>query len=166
MQSKELLKIAINTAYGITLPLLEDMADTPMTFPTANGGNHPTWIVGHLAYSTGGVIWGVMQGKENPLAEWKDLFAGGTEPQGDAEKYPPYDQLLAKFQEMHNETLELLESMSEEDLDQPSKQCPEGREGFFGTYRQCFLAMAIHLSNHRGQISDCRRSLERKPLLA
>ena len=166
MQSKELLQTGIQTAYEITLPLLEDMKDAPLTFPTPNGGNHPTWVAGHLAFGIGQVIWETMLGKPNPLADWSESFAGSTEPHGDAHRYPPYEEVLTKLRSIHQQSLGILSEMSEADLDQPSKQCPEELQSFFGTCRQCFLAMVIHFANHRGQVADARRVLGRTPILA
>ncbi len=166
MQSKELLKIGIDTAIGITVPLLEDLKDAPLAFPSANGGNHAMWIAGHLAYSTGQLMWEMMLGKENPLAEWKDQFAAGTQPTDDASRYPSYEEVLRRFRGVHAEALALLDATSEAELDQPSKNVPEEFGPFFGTRRQCFLALTLHLAMHRGQAAVCRRMLGRKPILA
>ena len=106
-----------------------------------------------------------MLGESNPLAEWKDVFSNGTEPVGDLNKYPPFDEVMAKFQEVHHANMALLDSMSEEDLDMTSNACPPGYEGFLGTYRQCFQLIANHLMMHYGQVADARRSAGRKPLM-
>jgi hypothetical protein len=166
MQSKDLLKTAIQSSQGMVLPLLEDMKNAPLTFRTPNGGNHPLWVLGHLAYGEGAMLWSLMQGKPNPLAEWKDLFDGGTEPTADAEKYPSFDEVLGRLYELRSQSMDLLDALSEEDLDQPSKNAPEGFEPFFGSYRLCFLMTAMHWMNHRGQAADCRRAVGRRPILA
>ena len=166
MQSKETLRHAIESSVQMTLPLLEDLRDAPLAFPTAHGGNHAMWIAGHMAHSAGHLLWQMMRGEANPLSEWNELFGGRTQPHDDAEKYPAYDDVLAKFQQIHDDVLTLLESMSEDQLDQTSHSAPEGFEAFFGTYRRCFLTLSLHLANHRGQLAVCRTALGRTPLMA
>ena len=164
MDTKDLLKMELEMSSSMTLKLLEDMNDAPLTAPTPNGGNHPLWIAGHLAYSIGSLINNMMLGEDNPLAEWKELFDGGTQPVADAAHYPPYDELIAKCQEMHASCMATLESLSESDLDSKSKNCPEEYAPFFGTYRQCFLITAMHWMMHRGQVADARKAAGREVL--
>ena len=165
MQSKDLLKTNLEMTTGIIQPLIEDMKDAPLTFPTSKGGNHPLWVLGHLAYSEGGILQEMMLGESNPLAQWKEIFAAGSVPVSEADKYPPFDEVMAKFQEVHQANMALLDSLSEAELDTPSKGCPPGYEGFFGTYRQCFQMVANHLLMHCGQVADARRAAGRKPLM-
>lgn len=56
MQSKDLLKMNLESCMGMLLPMIEDMKDAPLTFPTPKGGNHPLWVLGHLAYSEGSLL--------------------------------------------------------------------------------------------------------------
>jgi len=96
MQSKDLLKMNLEANISMALPLIEDMRDAPFTFPTPNGGNHPLWVLGHLAYNIGSLTEEIMLGGPNSLSEWKEIFDFGTEPTNDAEKYPPFDEVLEK----------------------------------------------------------------------
>ena len=166
MQSKDLLKMNLEACMGMLLPMIEDMRDAPMTFPTPKGGNHPLWVLGHLAYSEGSLLQEMMLGEANPLADWKQIFSNGTEPVGDADKYPSFDEVLSKCQEVHQANMALLDSMSEEDLDTTNQACPPEYKGFFGTYRQCFQQVANHWLMHQGQVADARRAAGRKPLMA
>ena len=161
MQSKEMLKTTLETCHGMVIRLIEDMKDAPLTFPTPNGGCHPLWIVGHLAFSEGQLIRDWMLGESNPLAEWQEMFGIGTVPTAAAANYPPYAELMAKFQQAHEDTLALLDSMSEEDLDTPTKNAPPDYEKYFPTYRQTFLMTALHRMMHRGQAADARRAAGR-----
>jgi len=166
MKTTEFVKMGLEVSKQLTLGLIDDMKDAPLTFPTSKGGNHPLWVLGHLAFSECGIVNGMMLGEENPLEEWKDLFGGGSEPVADASKYPPLEEIAAKFEEVRAKTLSILAEMSDEDLDQKSKGCPPEREAFFGTYGQCFLVLSFHSMMHRGQVADARRMLDRKPLVA
>lgn len=165
MDSRELLRISLQMSGDLLLPLLQDMQDAPMTPPTPNGGNHPTWIAGHMAFAEGNLFLHTMRGEPNPLDEWKSILDGGTQPSDDPSIYPSMDESISRFQELREQTMALLGSLSEEDLDQPSVNCPEERKAFFGTWRQCFLAAVLHGMMHRGQVADCRRALGREPLM-
>lgn len=161
MQSKEVLKITLEMSRDMVLQLIEDMKDAPVTFPTPNGGCHPLWVLGNVTLSEGTFVREWILGESNPVAEWKDIFGAGTEPVADAAKYPPFSEVMAKSHEVRKATIALLDSLSEEDLDKPSK-APAQRQAYFGTCRQCFLMTALHWMMHRGQVADARRAAGRK----
>jgi len=161
MQTKEFLKLNLEWATEKVLLLIEEMKDAPLTFPTPNGGNHPLWVLGHLAYSEGVILQERMLGEPNPLAQWKDIFGDGTEPVDDSNVYPSFDQVMAKCREVHQANMALFDSLSEEDLDTPTKFCEPQHKKHFGTYRQCFQFVANHWLMHRGQVADARRAARR-----
>ena len=161
MQSKELLKTTLEMSRGMVLQLIEDMKDAPLTFPTANGGCHPLWVLGNVTLAEGTFVREWIVGESNPLAEWNDIFGSGTEPVADDAEYPPFSEVMAKSHEVRKETMALLDSFSEEDLDKTSK-APAQRQAYFGTNRQCFLMTALHWMMHRGQVADARRAAGRK----
>ena len=164
MQSRELLISSLNANMKVTLQLIEDMRDAPLTFPTVNGGNHPLWVLGHLAYSVGECVQEIMLGEANPLVSWKEIFGYGSEPTDDANAYPSFDVVLQEFRDAHVGLLTRLESMGETDLDSLSKGCPAEYREQYGTYRLCISAVTDHLLIHRGQVADARRSAGRPPL--
>lgn len=89
-----------------------------------------------------------------------------TQPVAEAARYPSFDQLTSAFQEVRAGTLKALASLTDADLDQPSKACPPQRQAFCGTVGQCFLLLGFHSMFHRGQVADARRMAGRKPLFA
>jgi hypothetical protein len=146
------------------MALIEDMKDQPFTFPTPKGGNHPLWVLGHLAHSEGEVIHKIMLGRPNPVAHWKNLFGIGSEVLAEPSRYPPFDEVKEAFQNLRAETLKVLETLSDADLDQPSKSCPPEFKEFLTNYGKCFLIVILNTMNHRGQVADARRAIGRKPL--
>lgn len=164
MQATDLLRSQIQLSKQMTTALLTDMLDAPMTFPTAKGGNHPVWVAGHLAYSEANLVNHILLGDTNPLIDWKELFAGGSEPTADADSYPPLADLLAKWEEAHAFTLKTLDSFSNEDLDKPSANCPPERAEIIGNYGKVLAIVAIHPMMHYGQVADSRRVAGRKKL--
>jgi uncharacterized damage-inducible protein DinB len=164
MKTVEFIRNGLERSERATMALLDDMKDQPLTFPTPKGGNHPLWVLGHLAYSEGDIIQQTMLGRPNPLAHWKDLFRMGTEPSAEASRYPNYEEVKQAFQRVRAETMKVLETLTDADLDQPSKSCPPEFREFLGTYAQCFLIAILHPMTHRGQVADARRAAGRKPL--
>ena len=60
-----------------------ELRDAALVQPTPRGGNHPLWIVGHLALVEG-MVPEVLFGEPNPVEHWKPLFDRGTTPTTDA----------------------------------------------------------------------------------
>jgi hypothetical protein len=164
MQTKELLVTALQQSYGLVMPLLEDLKSAPLVAPTPKGGNHAHWILGHLVVSDG-QFRAMMRGISNPVEQLTPLFGGGSTPEPKGNNYPSYEELLTKLVNLRHETMAWLESLTENDMDQPSKVIPPGFEAFFGTWRSCLLMQAMHWMNHRGQLADCRRSAGRDPMM-
>jgi hypothetical protein len=163
MESKDLIKMNLSACRGMTLGLIADMADAPLTFPTGKGGSHPLWVLGHLTLSEAMFLHEWIQGGMNPLAEWRDLFGPGTEPTDNADDYPSFEEVMAKSNEVNEQMMAKLDSYSEEDLDQPSK-APEEMAAWFGTLRQVFHMAGVHWMMHRGNVADARRSAGRPPM--
>ncbi len=164
MNAIDFAKGAMGTSKNVVMALIMDMKDAPLTQPTPKGGNHPLWVLGHLVYSEANIVNDIMLGETNPLVKWKDIFGGGSEPVADLSKYPPFDELVAKFEEVRERTMTLLNGFTEADFDKPSKNCPEDRDDFFGTVGKCFTVLALHPAMHFGQVSDARRAAGRSPL--
>ncbi|MBL8819202.1 MAG: DinB family protein [Planctomyces sp.] len=164
MQSKDLLLLANQQAYFLTMPLMEDMQTAPLV-PPMPGGNHAHWVVGHLLFSEGR-FQQIMKGGENQFEEMQVNFGGGSIPEPQGKGFRMYHDLLSEVMSQHQSVMTLLETLSEDDLDQPCQSCPPGFEPFFGTWRQVFLMRAMHWMIHRGQLADCRRAAGREPMLA
>jgi uncharacterized damage-inducible protein DinB len=164
MKAVDFVRASLNSSAGAILPLIEDMKDIPLTFPTPKGGNHPLWVLGHLAWAEGTVIHQFMLGRPNPVADWKGLFAMGSEASADASRYPSFDEVHKAFQDLRAQTLKEVDTLSDDDLDQPSKNCPPEFKEFLGTYAHCLRAIILNTMHHRGQVADARRAAGRKPL--
>src|SRR5262245_15340276 len=165
MKSIDLIRKALELSTDVTMALIRDMQDAPLTFPTPRGGNHPLWVLGHLAWSEGELVQYHMLARPNPLAHWRDLFGDGSEPTADASRYPPFDEVLAAYRRLRGETLELLATLTDADLDKPSHAPRPGFERVIGTYGGCLLVVALNTMSHRGQVADARRALGRDRLM-
>ena len=157
MRTTDYIRMSLEMSADEAIRLIEQMKDIPLTFPTAKGGNHPLWILGHQAVSEAKVINEIMLGNENPLGHWWTLFGPGTEAVAEASVYPSYDEVMSQFHQVRLRTLAVLEGLSEAELDQPSKKCSPAHQPVLGTFGQCFRHVAAHFSYHAGQVADAHR---------
>ena len=155
MNALELVHYQLELSKNLTAKLLADMVDAPLTAPTPAGGNHPTWVAGHLAYAEANLVYHILEDQTNPLVDWKELFGRGSEPSDDADLYPPLPELLAKWDEVRKHTSEYLGTLTEADLDKTSANPPSGREDVFGTVGKVLSMIAMHPLMHRGSSGRC-----------
>ncbi len=163
MQTKDAIQFALRSSNGAVLSVIDEMSGAATTFPTPKGGCHPLWVLGHLTLVEG-LVPAVLFGEKNPAAEWQQHFGEGTEPVADASAYPPFAEVREKYRQLREQNLKLLESLSEADLDKPTKAPPKGREQEFATYGRSFLTIALHQMLHRGNVTDARRAAGRAAL--
>jgi uncharacterized damage-inducible protein DinB len=108
-----------------------------------------------------GLIPGVLFGEENPVADWQKYFGENTEAQSSPEAYPPFAEVRAKYKELREKNLQLLESLTDDQLDTATKAPPKGREREFATFGSSFLVLAMHQAMHRGHVTDAQRAAGR-----
>lgn len=165
MHMKDAIQFALGISNRVVLDVIDEMSDAAMTFPTPNGGCHPLWVLGHLTLVEG-MIPAALFAEQNPAAEWQQYFGEGSEAVADARAYPSFAQVREKYRQLRERNLKILESLTETDLDKPTKAPPKGREREFATYGQSFLVLALHQAMHRGNLTDARRALGRAALVA
>jgi uncharacterized damage-inducible protein DinB len=163
MKTVQFIRMSLDMSQHQVMSLIDDMKDAPLTFPTPKGGNHPLWVLGHLAW-TEGQIRHVMLGRENPLDSWTPTFGFGSEPTAVASDYPPFDEVKQTYLNLRAESIKLLDSLTDADLDRASECCPPEAKQFAGTYAQCFMVLIVHTMAHHGQVADARRAAGRKRL--
>jgi hypothetical protein len=157
MQTKDAITFALAASNGAVLSVIDEMSSAPTTFPTPNGGCHPLWVLGHLAFVEG-MIPAALFGEPNAAAGWTQYFGQGTEPVDDPASYPPFAEVRAKYVQMRERNLQLLDRLSESDLDKPTVAPPKGLEHLFATYGKSFLTLALHQMHHRSHVTDARRA--------
>ena len=166
MYTKDAIRYSLNLADQATMRSLATMEDASLTFPTENGGCHPLWVVGHLAFVEG-LTHEMLGGGGNPVAHWATIFGPDTVPTADAAQYPAFAKVRDRYVELRSRTLQLLDAMTEEDLDKPTPWQPTGLEAHFATHGKALLTVALHQMAHRAQITDAFRAAGRTaPVLA
>jgi hypothetical protein len=164
MKTIDLIRNAMRMTDENTARLAGDMRDEPMTRTTSRDGNHPLWIVGHLAVVEGSVPQ-ILFGEPNPVQHWWPLFGQGTTPTDDSGEYPPFDEVLATYRDLRAKNLARLEGIGEAGLGATPKAVPPGFENEMTTIGQTFLVMALHQMFHLGQVADARRASRRAPFV-
>lgn len=164
MDATETLRHALIFSHQWVKQLADDLTDAPFEVATPVGGNHPLWLMGHLAFSNAGLT-SMISGRENPLQSWESLFGGGTTPEHDAQAYPGYADVLREWEKVHHGTLQVLDEVGDSRLDEAPRAVwePLRNDPDFSSNGRLFLFLAMHEMSHRGQLADVRRKLGRKP---
>ena len=157
MQSIDLIRDSLTKSKDRVLARIEDMREHCTVFPTPEEaatryGYSGIWLTSRL-WSSADSCWA----KRIRWLTWAEVF-DGADVSGDIRRYPPFDQVLATCREVRDSTMVLVNSLSEDDLDQSSANAPAGFEDTFGTYRLCLQYMADHWYMHRGHLADARRA--------
>lgn len=162
MKAIDLIRWALRKTDEWAAGAAEDMRDAPLTQPTSRGGNHPLWLLGHLAVVEGAVPQ-VLFGEPNPVEHWRPLFGQGTRPTTDAGAYPPFDEVLKTYRALRAKNLARLDEIGEVGLDRAPAAVPPGFEDEMRTTGQTLLVIALHQMSHLGQLADARRASGREP---
>lgn len=160
MVTADLLRNTTGFSDWIAATFFEDMRDAPLARPTAGGGNHPLWLLGHLAH-TEGFLYSMITGESNPMRDWSPMFDMGTEPVDDASAYPSFDEVYARYCEQRDRNRALIEELGEDGLARPAKNAPEDFAANFPTNADVILAITMHQQYHIGQLADARRAAGR-----
>ena len=163
MKAIDLIRWAMQMTEEGTAALVADMRNAALTQPTSRGGNHPLWILGHLAFLEGG-LQHVLVGERNPVEHWAPLFGTGTQPKADAGAYPPFDEVLATYRDLRARNLRLLDEIGDAGLDRAPRHVPPGFEDAMATVGKTLLLISLHNMVHYGQIADARRVAGLQPL--
>jgi hypothetical protein len=105
----------------------------------------------------------MLHGGPNPVQNWKPLFDWGSEPLDDPAAYPPFNDVLAKFQDLRAQTHAFLDEFGDAGLDRPTKTQPPGFTGF-ETAGAAITIIAGHAIGHLGGLTVCRAAAGKQRL--
>lgn len=160
MQTKDAIRYALTMADMAVMRALDQVDDIPLAFPTERGGCHPLWVAGHLAVVEG-TAYEILTGRPNPVAAWEELFGRDSHATADASRYPTLAEARSRYSELRRTNLAFLDSLSEAELETPTRKQPQGLEQHFATYGKTLLTIALHQTMHRGQLTDTFRTAGR-----
>jgi hypothetical protein len=134
---------------------LGDLTAEDMLVRPAEGTNHITWQLGHLIAAEHQLIESIAPGRMPALPEgFAERYSKDTAGSDDAASFDSKEELVAEMEKQRAGTLEILRSMSDEDLAQPS---PEHIRMLGSTVGAIFLMQGSHYLMHAGQWVIVRR---------
>jgi uncharacterized damage-inducible protein DinB len=162
MGPKDVIRIVAKTNDSVIKTYLQDLSDADLLTRPGPGANHIAWQLGHLINAEEELLKIIPNAGTVPLPEGWDKQHGKE----NAAKDPPvgyrtkaeYLDLYAKVRE---NTMKVLSSLSDADLDKPTT----GRMAQFApTWGVLLILIANHPMMHAGQIVVLRRKLG-KPIV-
>lgn len=133
-------------------PIPEDrMCERP------DGLNHPAWQIGHLVTILGYA--GTMLGLDTMQEpSWLELFDRGSGVTDERSRYPSRDELLARFDRLHEQLAAGLAQAPAELLSQPTPE-PFNMRDFAPTIGDAVrFLMTWHEGAHAGQLAAWRKA--------
>lgn len=150
---------SIIKTFELTLDFLRrcvaDLDEQQMSTQPCGVVNHPSWTLGHLAYSCQAL--GGELGLTPWLGEqWPEKFATGSAPSADG--YPAKHELLSTLDDAWSRIRQALESADQKFLSQP---LPDVRyRHIFPTRGHAVIQiLGAHAGYHAGQLSAWRRAM-------
>jgi len=147
----------ICAARRYSLQLIEHVDPADWFRMPAGGVTHVAWQVGHLAVAQFGLSGRCIDpgARDGMHQDFSRLFGKGSVPVSDAGMYPTPAELHAELGRIHQQTIDCLQQLPEEILDeQSSPQHP-----MFSTRLGALIWLAQHEFSHAGQIGLLRRLL-------
>ena len=162
MDSRQAIKMAIDSGNMITMAYLDDLTDEQMMHRPHEQCNHIKWQLGHLIAAENQMVEGVVPGSMPALPEgFADKYTKDTAKSDDASAFDSKEEFMRVYQEQRAATFAALEKQSDEDLDKGS---PESMQAFAPTIAAVFNLLGGHLLMHAGQWAVIRRQLGKPPL--
>lgn len=142
--------------------LLDGVPDERMAEQPHEGVNHPTWILGHLAFSADRARELLGLEKELP-PEWTTMFGPGSKPSGTRADYPERDELVRAVEGGFERLRQQVVEATPEQLAKPSTN-PRMKDILPTIGDSVGFLLTGHLGVHLGQFSAWRRLIGLPPL--
>lgn len=156
MTAKELIRLNLNRSRFLTKTLLGDLSDADLKVRYVPGANTIAWQLGHLIVSEHNLLEAARKGAAAPLPDGfaKDYSKESSDK--DDLKVLPKEEYLRLYDEQRAATLRLLDTISDNDLDQPT---PESYRSWLANIGDLLQMLGEHETMHSGQITAVRRKL-------
>ena len=162
MNTREAIKLSIDSGRMVSMAYLEDLTDEEMLHRPHPDCKHIKWQVGHLISSERQIIEGVAPGSMPALPDgFAERYTKETARSDDPSDFDSKAALLAAYEQQRAATLAALEKMSDQDLDAAS---PEAMQAYAPSAGAAFALQGGHWMMHAGQWAVTRRQLGRPPL--
>lgn len=147
---------ALQLARRATLGLIEEIPEDKLCTQVCEGGNHPKWVLGHLAW-TDNYFLGKFAKQPSRLPDgWEDKFQMGSKPNPNAADYPPLGELQDVLAASREALIAWFAGLDEK---QAAAELGDDFKTFAPTLGHLASSLAWHEGLHAGQISAVRRYL-------
>jgi hypothetical protein len=159
-------KDAILQTFGFNDAILNaylgDLSDADLLLRPVEGQNHIAWQIGHLISSERRMVEGIKPGASPALPEgFDEAHNRDACTSDDPSKFLPKQRYLELYQAQRAATKEVLEGLSDADLDAPG---PERSRKMAPTVGATLGLVGNHVLMHVGQFVSVRRKLK-KPVV-
>ena len=159
MNSKQALKISIDSGNLVAMAYLADLTDADLMVRPCAGCNHINWQVGHLIASEHEMIEKVAPGSMPALpAGFAEKYTKETATCDDAGKFAKKSELIATYKAQRAGTLAALAKEVDANFDKPTGV------NYAATVGAMYSLQGSHWLMHAGQWAVVRRQLGRPPL--
>lgn len=163
MQATEAIKAASVVPGFLWKAYIDDLTDEEMLVRPVEGANHIKWQMGHVISSQKALVEAVCPGQMPGLPEgFADRYSKETAGSDDPAAFDSKDDLIRLAEESNAAVMKALESLSDEELDQP---IPERFQQFGPKVAHLFTMLPAHWTMHAGQWAIIRRKLGKPPLM-
>jgi len=155
----EVLAEQLEKAQKETLHVAEGVPEGARLKQLQEGKATPLWLIGHLANTINSVVLRWMLDTDHVLTKEQTKlfgpdFAGGTPPATDAAIYPPWEEVVGRYDSAMRRAVQGVRDMRDDDLPRPLKgNVPDAMRQFFSSNQVTLYQMVQHDAYHRGQIS-------------
>jgi hypothetical protein len=154
----ESLRCVIEFNFNLLERMIGDIPADQMCQQPTGLPNHPSWILGHLAFVRFVLLQQLGHASNEFPEVWMPLFGRGSIPTEELEKYPTKEELWSAFFKLQAEAKPIVLSLTPEQLAQ--EHTIETLKKPFPTIGDLLLQMlTAHDGLHIGQLSDWRRVL-------
>ena len=162
MNAHQAIKSVLNSAHHVLNLYLSDLSDQDLMERPVENANHAAWQIGHLISAEHRFAQNIVAGKHPALPDgFLEKHSKATATSNNIKDFYTKDEYLKAYNEQRKASLDILDSLSESDLDKPA---PESVQKMAKTLGDVFLLLANHEMMHAGQLVTLRRKLG-KPVL-
>jgi hypothetical protein len=159
MNAKDVIRQSFGLNDSILNAYLGDLTDADLLLRPVEGQNHIAWQLGHLIDSERNMVEGIKPGSSPALPEgFSEAHSRDACTSDDPKQFATKQQYLELYQAQRAATKEVLEGLSDADLDAPA---PERLRKMVPTVGGTFGLIGHHVMMHVGQFVSVRRKLKK-----
>jgi uncharacterized damage-inducible protein DinB len=142
---------------------LAQIDDADLARQPVADGNHPAWILGHLAVTSESLL-KLMGQIVATTAEDQAKFARGSKPVAERAAYPSKEELLARLTAAHAAVAATLSEAAAEVFSRPNPLPIPQLKSLPTVGNLCMHVLTTHEAFHLGQLSAWRRAMGFAPM--